>query len=79
MKNDVEILNLTDKRGFKWAYVNLQDQHPVQPLEYYEKALKYFPEDISVLVFSDSIEWCKEQEIFKESDRFMFSEPEDKY
>jgi hypothetical protein len=70
--------NLTDKRGFKWAYVNIQDQHPVQPLEYYEKALLHFPEDMPVLVFSDSIEWCKEQEIFK-PDRFMFSEPEDKY
>ncbi len=70
--------NLIDKRGFKWAYVNCSDQHPVQPLEYYENALKCFPQDIPVLVFSDSIDWCKEQEIFK-SDRFMFSEPEDKY
>ena len=70
--------NLTDKRGFKWAYVNLQDQHPVQPLEYYEEALKHFPEDMPVIVFSDSIEWCKEQDFFK-PDRFMFSEPEDKY
>jgi len=70
--------NLTDKRGFKWAYVNIQDQHPVQPLEYYEKALKHFPEDMPVLIFSDSIDWCKEQDIFK-PDRFMFSEPEDKY
>jgi len=70
--------NLTDKRGFKWAYVNLQDQHPTQPIEYYEKALTYFPDDMPVLVFSDSIEWCKEQEIFQ-PDRFMFSEPEDKH
>lgn len=70
--------NLTDKRGFKWAYVNLQDQHPVQPIEYYQKALEYFPEDMPVLVFSDSIDWCKEQEIFQD-DRFMFSEPEDTY
>jgi hypothetical protein len=70
--------NLADKRGFKWAYVNLQDQHPIQSLEYYENALKQFPEDMQVLVFSDSIDWCKEQEIFK-SDRFMFSESEDKY
>ncbi len=31
--------NLTDKRGFKWAYVNLQDQHPTQPIEYYQEAL----------------------------------------
>jgi hypothetical protein len=70
--------NLADKRGFKWAYVNLQDQHPVQPLEYYEEALKHFPDDMPVLIFSDSIDWCKEQDIFK-PDRFMFSEPEDKY
>lgn len=70
--------NLVDKRGFKWAYVNCSDQHPVQHLEYYEKALEYFPEDMPILVFSDSIDWCKEQEIFK-PDRFMFSEPEDKY
>ena len=70
--------DLADKRGFKWAYVNLQDQHPVQPLEYYEEALSRFPEDMPFLVFSDSIDWCKEQEIFKD-DRFMFSEPEDKY
>ena len=70
--------NLTDRRGFKWAYVNCQDQHPVQSLEYYEEALTYFPDDTKVLVFSDSIDWCKEQEIFQ-SDRFMFSEPEDTY
>jgi hypothetical protein len=70
--------NLVDKRGFKWAYVNIQDQHPVQPIEYYKKALKTFPKDVPVLVFSDAIDWCKEQDIFK-SDRFLFSEQEDKY
>lgn len=70
--------NLVDKRGFKWAYVNCSDQHPVQPLEYYRKAIDLIPKDIPILVFSDSIDWCKEQDLFKE-DRFMFSEPEDKY
>lgn len=70
--------NLADKRGFKWAYVNIQDQHPCQPLEYYEEALKEFPDDAPVIVFSDAIEWCKEQDIFK-PDRFIFSEPEDKH
>jgi hypothetical protein len=49
---------------------------PVQPLEYYEKALAEFDESLPVVVFSDSIEWCKEQEFFQ-NDRFMFSEPED--
>ena len=33
--------NLADKRGFKWAYVNIQDQHPTQPIEYYENCLLY--------------------------------------
>ena len=35
--------NLADKRGFKWAYTNLQDHHPLQPIEYYEKALGALP------------------------------------
>jgi hypothetical protein len=58
--------------------VNCSDQHPIQPLEYYEEAIKRLPEDMPILVFSDSIEWCKEQEFFQ-PDRFLFSEPEDKY
>lgn len=61
-----------------WAYVNLQNAHPVQTWEYYEEALSYFPEDIPVLVFSDVIEWCKEQEFFK-PDRFIFSETTDEF
>ena len=59
-----------------WAYVNLQNAHPVQTWDYYEKALAEFPDDIPVVVFSDVIEWCKEQDFFK-SDRFIFSETTD--
>ena len=70
--------NLTDPRGFKWSYTQCSSQHPPQPLEYYETALKAFPEDQPVIVFSDSVDWVKEQEIFK-PDRFMISEPEEKY
>ena len=44
--------------------------------EYYEQALKHLPDDMTVLVFSDSIDWVKEQPFFQQ-DRFMFSEPED--
>ena len=43
--------NLVDPRGFKWAYVNCSDQHPVQPLEYYEKALAQFDDEQPVIVF----------------------------
>ena len=70
--------NLADKRGFKWAYTQCSSQHPPQPLEYYEKALKEFDDDMPVIVFSDSIDWVKEQDIFK-PDRFMISEQTEKY
>jgi hypothetical protein len=70
--------NLVDPRGFKWAYVNCSDQHPVQPIEYYEKALAEFDDNQPVIVFSDSPEWVNEQEFFA-GDRFFVSEPVDKY
>ena len=70
--------NLVDPRGFKWAYVNCSDQHPVQPIEYYEKALAKFNDNQPVIIFSDSPEWVNEQEFFA-NDRFFVSEPVDKY
>ena len=70
--------SLTDPRGFKWSYTQCGDQHPVQPIEYYEKALSKFDPKQPVIVFSDSVEWVKEQEFFS-GDRFLISEPEDKY
>ena len=70
--------NLTDPRGFKWSYTQCGDQHPVQTVEYYEKALSNFDAKQPVIVFSDSVEWVKQQEFFS-GDRFMISEPEDKY
>jgi hypothetical protein len=70
--------NLVDPRGFKWSYAQCGDQHPVQPLEYYEKALAEFDDDQPVIVFSDSVDWVKEQEFFS-GDRFLISEPQDKY
>jgi len=70
--------NLTDPRGFKWSYTQCGSMHPVQPIEYYEKALSKFSKDQPVIVFSDSVDWVKEQEFFS-GDRFMISEPEDKY
>ena len=70
--------NLTDPRGFKWSYTQCGSMHPVQPVEYYEKALKHFDNNQPIIVFSDSVDWVKEQDFFK-PDRFMISEPEDKY
>jgi hypothetical protein len=70
--------NLTDPRGFKWSYTQCGHQHPVQPIEYYEKALSYFDDDQPVIIFSDSPEWVKQQKIFSD-ERFMLSEPKEKY
>lgn len=52
--------------------------HTVLDLEYYEKALTKFNSDIPVIVFSDDVEWCREQKLF-DSDRFMISESKDQY
>jgi hypothetical protein len=70
--------NLVDARGFKWSYTQCSSQHPPQPIEYYENALKQFPEDQPVIVCSDSPEWVQEQEFFS-ANRFFVSEPQDKY
>ena len=59
-------------------YVNHQYAHPLCSIEYYEKALTYFDSSSSVLVFSDDIEWCKEQSLFSD-DRFMLSEYAERY
>ena len=59
-------------------YLVKPEAHPACPISYYEKALTHFDKDSSVLVFSDDIEWCKEQELFSD-DRFMLSEYTEKY
>jgi hypothetical protein len=40
---------------------------------YYENAMKIFPDE-KFIVFSDDIEWCKKQDVFKDCD---FSEERD--
>ena len=65
--------NLTGRRGEKWSYQQVQQYHPLCKKEYYLEALKEFPEDKKVVVVSDTIDWCKEQEWLK-GDRFLFSD-----
>lgn len=59
-------------------YVVKPTAHPIIPISYYEKSLSLFPDECTVIVFSDDIEWCKEQEFFQ-SDRFMLSEYNERY
>ena len=50
---------------------------PVQPLSYYENALSYFSKDLyEFYIFSDDIEWCKQQPLFQNlSHKFFIEEP----
>lgn len=41
-------------------YLKYPDQHPVQSINYYMKAIRQMPEDSLFLIFSDDINWCKE-------------------
>jgi len=66
-----DVISLHIRRG---DYV-VNDNHPVQPIEYYKEGLSKLPE-LPVIVFSDDSEWCREQEIFS-SDRFTVSEGND--
>lgn len=67
-----EVISLHVRRT---DYVEKSDDHPLCPMEYYEEALSKFDSNLPVLIFSDDIEWCKDQELFK-PDRFMVSESE---
>ena len=54
-------------------YLQIAANHNNLTLDYYEEALSKFPEDSSVIIFSDDPEWCGEQDLFSD-DRFLVSE-----
>jgi hypothetical protein len=47
--------------------------HTALGIEYYEKALQFFPSDAAVIIFTDDHEWCQEQELFAPS-RYIITE-----
>ena len=60
-------------------YVNKQDRHPCQTMEYYNSAMMNFPVfeyTFKFLIFSDDIEWCKEN--FR-GEQFIFIDGEEDY
>jgi hypothetical protein len=70
-----EVIFLHVRRGDN---IGREDYHPVLSFEYYKKALEQFNSDVNVLVCSDDVEWCKEQEFFNE-DRFLMNDTVEKY
>jgi len=51
-------------------YVGVQNYHPVQPISYYERAVKIVGDDKHFLVISDDINWCKENFTFLKNKTF---------
>ena len=58
--------------------IGKEHYHPVAPMSYYVEALKRFDKDTPCFVFSDDLDWCKSQELFK-SDRFLFNDNIERY
>lgn len=40
-------------------YVSLSNIHPIQSITYYMKAVRQMPEESVFIIFSDDIDWCK--------------------
>lgn len=66
----IDMVAIHVRRG---DYVNNPFYVDLTETDYYEKAMDLFPND-QFLVFSDDIEWCKKQDIFKDCE---FSEGND--
>jgi hypothetical protein len=54
-------------------YLLYSETHRPYGVEYAKDALQNFDEDLPVMLVSDDIEWCKDQEFFKQ-ERFHYSE-----
>ena len=54
----------------------MNPNHPVQPISYYENAIKMFDKDVQLLIFSDDTAWCQEQELFSD-EKILLSEGND--
>ena len=58
--------------------IGKEHYHPIAPMSYYVEALKRFDEDTPCFVFSDDLDWCKSQDLFK-SDKFLFNDNIERY
>ncbi len=66
-------ISLHVRRG---DYLSIQDIHPSQTIEYYRKSIEYIGKDKKIIVFSDDIEWCRENLKF---DNIFFSEEKNEF
>jgi len=58
--------------------VGREDYHPIVSFDYYDRARKYFDDDVNILVCTDDPEWCAEQPYF-DDDKFLLNTDVPKY
>jgi hypothetical protein len=52
-------------------YIRLSEYHPPQSIKYYEESIKTIGENSHFLIFSDDIDWCKENLSFIKNKTFI--------
>jgi hypothetical protein len=60
IKDIIENKNSCSIHVRRGDYLKSPDYHPTQNMNYYMKAIKKIPKDSIFLIFSDDIQWCKE-------------------
>ena len=65
---ETKTVSLHVRRG---DYINLNEYHPIQTIEYYKNAVELIGDYDHIFVFSDDIEWCKKNLNF---DNMVFME-----
>ena len=58
--------------------IGREQYHPILPISFFEEALSQWSEDTPCFVFTDDIDWCKQQTFF-DQDRFLFNESNGRY
>jgi len=53
-------------------YITNSANHPVLPLDYYQRAINCYPADRQIVIFSDDPAWCAQQQQFQAT-RFIIS------
>lgn len=72
-----DLVGLHVRRGDYFVHPH-SDFLPVQGVEYYKKAIEYFDiETKTFCIFSDDMDWCKQQEIFQNLPHKIFMDEPD--
>ena len=66
--NNIETCSIHVRRG---NYVDLKNYHFLQDIEYYKNSIDIIGSNIHFLIFSDDIDWCKENFSFLENKTFI--------